>query len=76
VPSANDGFAGVTPSDTRTGCPTFSVADPVIDPEVAVMVALPIPLPVPSPVLTILAMLIADELQLTLLVRSCVLPSL
>ena len=74
--SANDGFAGVMASDTRSGCPTLTVADPLIDPEAAVMVALPMPLPVLSPVLTILATLVADELQLTLLVRSCVPPSL
>jgi hypothetical protein len=52
------------------------VADPEIDPEVAVMVALPMPLPLASPVLGTLATVVEDELQLTLLVRSCVLPSL
>ena len=70
MPSANDGFAGVTASDTRTGCPTLSVADPEIDPEFAVMVALPTPAPVASPLLATLPTVGEDELQLTLLVRS------
>ncbi len=76
MPSANEGLAGVTARETSTGCPTFSVAEAVIEPELAVMVALPTPVPVANPVLAMVAVLLDDELQLTVLVRSCVLPSL
>ena len=41
VPSAIDGFAGVTARETSAAELTVSVVDPAIDPEVAVMVALP-----------------------------------
>jgi hypothetical protein len=47
-----------------------------MEPEVAVMVELPTPVPVATPVLTIVATVVKDELQLTALVRVCVLPSL
>jgi hypothetical protein len=51
-------------------------ADALIDPEVALIVALPTPVPVANPPLAIVATAFADELQLTVLVRVCVLPSL
>jgi hypothetical protein len=75
VPKANDELAGVTASDTSTGCPTFSVAEAVIAPDVAVMVAVPTPSPVAEPVADMVAAL-EDELQLTRLVTFCMLPSL
>src|SRR5271169_6659774 len=71
---ANEGLAGVTARETRTAGPTFNVAEAVIAPEVAVMVALPTPAPVASPLLLIVAT--EDELHVTALVRSCVVPSL
>lgn len=75
VPKANDGLAGVTASDTSTGAPTFSVAEAVIAPDVAVIIAAPMPAPVANPVLDTVAAP-AEELQLTRLVTSCMLPLL
>ena len=75
VPKANEGFTGVIAMETRAGCATFRVLEPVIGPKVAVMVALPVPTPVAKPVLLTLATAGADELHVTELVRFCVLPS-
>ena len=75
VPRANDAFAGVTAIETSAGWLTASAADPVIEPELAVIVAFPIPVPVANPVVSMLATPGAEEVQLTELVRSCVLPS-
>ncbi len=76
VPKANEGLAGVTAIDTSTAGPTLSVADPLIDPEVAVIVAVPTPAPVANPPEPMLATVVKEELQLTVLLKSCVLPSL
>jgi len=75
VPMANAALAGVTPIETSTACPTLSVAEPLIEPAVAVMIALPTPCPLANPPLAMLAT-VEDEVQLTKLVRSCLLPSL
>jgi len=75
VPSANDGFTGLTANDTSIGCPTLRLAVAVMDPDVAVMVAPPMPAPAANPLAPIVATVVADELQLTALVTSCVLPS-
>lgn len=69
-------MAGVTAIDTSTGCPTLSVANPLIEPDVAMMVALPTPAPVAKPLVAMLATVVGDELQLTVLLRFCWLPSL
>ena len=61
--------------ETRVGCATLRVLEPVMGPKVAVMVALPVPVPVAKPVLLTLATAGADELHVTELVRFCVLPS-
>ena len=66
----------MTASETRVGCRTFRVAEAVMEPEVAVIVALPTPAPEARPAFPIVATAVADELQFTALVRSCVLPSL
>jgi hypothetical protein len=58
------------------GCPTVSVAAEVIEPDVAVMIALPTPAPEATPVLAMPAIVGEDEVQVTELVRTCVLPSL
>ena len=76
VPKANDGFAGVTAIETKTGCPTVSVAEPAIEPEAAVIVAVPTLAPVARPPAAIVAIDVGDELQVTLLVKFWVLPSL
>jgi hypothetical protein len=52
------------------------MVEAVMEPEVAVMVALPTPAPVAKPALAIVATAGKDELQVTALVRFCVLPSL
>lgn len=76
MPNANDELAGVTAIETKVGCPTPSVVEAVIEPEVAVIVAVPTLTPVANPPAAIVATDVADELQVTLLVRFCVLPSL
>jgi hypothetical protein len=75
VPSANEEFAGVMTRETNVGCVTVTGVEPVIDPEAAVTVAVPMLAPVSRPVLPMLATAGAEELQLTELVTSCVLPS-
>jgi len=59
---------------------TLRSVEPVVEPEVAVMVVEPAAIPVASPllpaVLLIVATPVADELQVTDVVRFCVLPSL
>jgi hypothetical protein len=76
VPKANDRLAGVTAIETRTGWPTVSVAEPVVDPEVAVIVEVPTATPVARPPAAMVATDAGDELQVALLERFCVLPSL
>lgn len=76
VPSANEGLAGVTAIESKMAGPTLSVAEAVMEPEVAVMVAVPTPVPVANPLLAMVATVAEDELQVTELVRVCVLPSL
>ena len=66
----------MTAIDTSTAGPTLSVADPLIDPEAAAMVAVPTPAPVADPLELIAATVGNDELQVTLPLRSCVLPLL
>jgi hypothetical protein len=76
LPAEIDGFVGVTAIETSTGGVTVSVVEPVIDPRVAVMVVDPVPVELASPVALIVAMPVADELHVAVLVRFCVLPSL
>ena len=75
VPSAKEEFAGVMTRETNVGCVTVTVVEPVMDPEAAVTVAVPTLAPVSRAVLLMLAIAGAEELQLTELVTSCVLPS-
>ena len=75
VPKANEGFTGVIAMETRVGCATLRVLEPVTGPKVAVIVALPVPTPVAKPVLLTLATAGADVLYVTEFVRFCVLPS-
>jgi hypothetical protein len=75
VPLAIDAVLGVTAIEVSTGAVTVNVADPLIVPDVAVMVALPCATPEASPALTV-ATEVADEVQLALVVKFCVLPSL
>lgn len=76
VPKANDGLAGVTEMETRTGWLTVSEVEPVIEPELAVIVDAPAPTPVARPPAAMVATEVKDEVQVTVLVRFWVLPSL
>jgi hypothetical protein len=76
VPKANDGFAGVTAIERSAAWLTVSVAVPVIEPEVAVIEDVPAVNPVARPPTAMVATEDCDELQVTVLVRFWVLPSL
>ena len=76
VPDAIDGFTGVTAMDTRVAALTVRLPDPLTVPDVAVMVVVPMPVPVARPPLAIVATPGDEELQVTVLVRFRVLPSL
>jgi hypothetical protein len=62
----------MTAIEANTAAVTVNVAEPLIAPDVAVIVALPCARLVANPALLIVAIDVADELQLTLLVRFCV----
>jgi hypothetical protein len=66
----------VTEIEVNTAAVTVNVAEPVIVPEVAVMVAIPGATLVASPPLLTVAMEVADEVQVAVLVRVCVVPLL
>ena len=76
VPDAIEGFPGVTAMETRAAAATVRVVDPLTVPELAAMVVVPTPVPVARPPLEIVATPCDEELQLTVLVRFCELPSL
>ena len=75
APLAIEAFAGVTAIDTSVAV-TERFVEPLIEPEVAEIVVLPVPTPVASPPLVIVATAVLDELQVTELVRFCMLLSL
>jgi hypothetical protein len=79
VPSAIAGVAGATAIDTNAAALTVSVVEPLIVPIVAVIFAVPVPTLLATPcapaALLIVATVGVSELQLTVLVRFCVLPS-
>lgn len=75
VPSAIEGFAGVTEMETRLAGTTVSVAVSLKAPAVAVMVTVPCPAVVASPLPSMLAIPLSEEVQVTPLVRSCDEPS-
>ena len=79
VPKAMKGFAGVTAIDCRTAAVTLIVVLPLIVPEVAIICAEPVPTlnanPAVFDTLLIVATVEAFELHCTVLVKSCVLPS-
>jgi hypothetical protein len=59
-------LGGVTAIDTNTGCPTVSVAEPLIVPDAAVIVADPGATLVASPPPLTVATDVAEELQVAL----------
>jgi hypothetical protein len=66
----------VTEIEVNTTAVTVSVAEPVIVPEVAVIVAEPGAMLVAKPALLTVAIEVAEDDQVTLLVRVCVVPLL
>ena len=79
TPSGIEEFAGVTAIDTRVALVTVSVAIPEIEPNVAVIVVGPAAKPNAVPFVGTVSLIEAwvgtDEVQVTLLVMFCVLPS-
>jgi hypothetical protein len=79
LPKAIEEFSGDTAIKTRAAVLTVRVVEPVTDPNVAVIVVGPVPALVASPLLPaellIVAIAAVFELQLTVVVMFCVLPS-
>ena len=75
VPSGTITDCGLMAIETRAAMVTVRTVEPVTVPEVALMVAVPIPVLVASPVWFMLAVEALCDAQVTLDVRSCVLPS-
>ena len=71
-----EGFAGMTAIDTKVAGDTVRLLEPLTAPDVALMLAFPTATAVTSPVLETVAVAAEEELQVTMLVRFCVLPSL
>jgi len=74
-PLATAGFAGVTAIEAKVGAVTVSVVESFTEPKLARIVVAPGATVVASPELLTVATVTAEEFQLTVLVRSCVLPS-
>ena len=75
VPTANEGLAGVTAIEVKVAGATVRFVDPEIVPDVAVIEVLPATFAVASPPEEMDAIPVAEDVQATLLVRFCVLPS-
>lgn len=75
VPAAMDGFAGVTATDANVGATTVNVVDPVTELVVAEIVVVPSATVVANPLLETAAIPGDDELQVDVVVRFLVLPS-
>jgi len=73
------GLVGVTAMDASVAAVTVRVDDPEISPDVAVMVVVPavreVAIPFVPVTLLMVALLTSEELQVTDVVRSCVLLS-
>ncbi len=76
MPAATDALGGVTESEVKTAAVTVKVAEPAIEPDLAVMVVVPGVTAVANPALLTVAIAVADEVHLTVLVRFWVLPLL
>jgi hypothetical protein len=73
---AIDAFAGVTDMDTSVAGVTVRVVLPLMLPEPAWIVVEPVPTEVANPAVLMVATVVAEELQVAVLVRFWVLPSL
>ncbi len=69
-------MVGVTEIEVNTAAVTVNVAEPLIVPDLAVMVALPCATLVASPPVLTVAIDVAEEVQVALVVRFCVVPLL
>jgi hypothetical protein len=67
-------LAGVTAIETKVGAVTVRTVDPLIVPEVAVIVEAPAATAVASPAELMVAAVVAEEVQVTELVRLAVVP--
>lgn len=76
VPSASEALAGVTEIETMVAGVTVTVVVPLTEPELAVMLAVPTATAVTRPAGETVAVAAEEELHVTVLDRSCVLPSL
>ncbi len=74
-PFAIEGDAGVTAIETRAAAVTVMVVDPVMLPELALMVVVPTATALARPLAEMVATVVAEELQVTVAVKFCVLPS-
>ncbi len=74
-PAAIVTFAGVTATLTKLGAVTVKAAVPLTDPTAAVMLLLPAILPVAAPLAVTVAVVPFADVQLAMLVTSCVVPS-
>jgi len=75
-PAATDAVPGLTTIEANTAAVTVNVAEPVTVPEVAVIIVLPGLTLVASPPLLTVAIVVADEVQVAVLVRFCLVPLL
>ena len=75
VPKGIDNVAGATFTETAVAGITVRLAVPVTVPEVALIVAVPSTLATAAPATLTLAFAGADEIQVAVCVRFCVLPS-
>jgi hypothetical protein len=71
-----DVFAGVTAMETRTGAVTVRVEDPVTPLVAAAMIDVPLARLVAKPAALMVATAGAEEVQVAVLVRFCVVPLL
>src|SRR5580698_2783626 len=76
APLAIDGFGGVTAIDCSVAAVTVRVVEPLIEDDVALIVEVPTPAPLASPEALIVAVVVVPEVQVTVDVRFCVVPSL
>ncbi len=76
LPAATDAVAGVTAIEVSTAAVTVNAAEPLIVPDVALIVAVPWATLVANPPLLTVAMAVAEEVQVTELVRFWVVPLL
>src|SRR5271167_2279075 len=76
APLVIEGFAGVTAIDCNVAAVTVRTVEPLIAPDVALIVEVPTPAPVARPAALIVAVEVVPELQVTVPVRFCVVPSL